>query len=56
MRAHLCQTKRVCDRVARNLADLGVNASALHGDMQQAARERAMRRFAEGSLPQLGLE
>ena len=45
-----CQTKRACDRVARNLQDLGLNASALHGDMQQSARERAMRRFAEGGL------
>lgn len=45
-----CQTKRVCDRVARNLQDLGVNASALHGDMQQKSRERALRRFAEGDL------
>ena len=32
-----CQTKRVCDRVATNLADLGVDASPLHGDMQQSA-------------------
>ncbi len=45
-----CQTKRACDRVARNLKDLGVNVSALHGDMQQKARERALRRFAEGDL------
>ena len=35
-----CQTKRVCDRVNRNLQDLGVNADSLHGDMQQKARER----------------
>jgi superfamily II DNA/RNA helicase len=45
-----CQTKRACDRVSANLKDLGVNASAIHGDMQQSARERAMRRFAEGDL------
>ena len=45
-----CQTKRNCDRVARNLKELGVDASPLHGDMQQAARERVMRRFAEGDL------
>ena len=45
-----CQTKRLCDRVARNLSALGVNAAAIHGDMQQSARERAMRRFAEGQL------
>jgi len=48
-----CQTKRNCDRVARNLADLGVNASAIHGDLPQKARERAMQRFAEGKLSML---
>ena len=45
-----CQTKRNCDRVARNLDDLGVDASPLHGDMQQSARERVLRKFAEGKL------
>jgi superfamily II DNA/RNA helicase len=45
-----CQTKRNCDRVARNLEALGVNAAPLHGDMQQRSRERAMRQFAEGKL------
>jgi superfamily II DNA/RNA helicase len=45
-----CQTKRVCDRVARNLEDLGVDAGPLHGDMQQSSRERILRRFAEGKL------
>ena len=45
-----CQTKRNCDRVARNLDDLGINAQAMHGDMQQNARERTLRSFAEGKL------
>ncbi|MFM7872359.1 MAG: helicase-related protein, partial [Actinomycetota bacterium] len=45
-----CQTKRVCDRVTDNLVSLGVNAAAIHGDMAQPARERALRRFAEGDL------
>ena len=45
-----CQTKRNCDRVARNLDELGVDAAPLHGDMQQSARERVMRKFAEGKL------
>jgi superfamily II DNA/RNA helicase len=45
-----CQTKRVCDRVARNLEDLGIDAGPLHGDMQQSSRERILRRFAEGKL------
>jgi len=45
-----CQTKRSCDRVSRNLQELGVVASAIHGDLPQKARERAMQRFAEGKL------
>ncbi|MEM9517274.1 MAG: DEAD/DEAH box helicase [Actinomycetota bacterium] len=45
-----CQTKRVCDRVARNMKDLGIDASPLHGDMQQSSREKVLRRFAEGKL------
>ncbi len=45
-----CQTKRVCDRVEHQLLELGVDAAAIHGDLPQAARERAMRRFAEGQL------
>ena len=45
-----CQTKRTCDRVTDNLVGLGVNAAAIHGDLAQPAREKAMRRFAEGSL------
>ncbi|MEY2740825.1 MAG: DEAD/DEAH box helicase [Ilumatobacteraceae bacterium] len=45
-----CDTKRTCDRVADALIDLGARASALHGDMAQGARERSLRRFAEGDL------
>ena len=45
-----CQTKRSCDRVAANLADLGIDAAPLHGDMQQSSRERVLRKFAEGTL------
>ena len=45
-----CQTKRVCDRVTDNLIALGINASAIHGDLPQPSREKALRRFAEGSL------
>lgn len=45
-----CQTKRVCDKVTLALQDLGVNAQAIHGDLPQAARERALRKFAEGQL------
>ncbi len=45
-----CQTKRTCDRVEGNLQDLGVKASAIHGDLAQAARERALKRFTDGEL------
>ena len=45
-----CQTKRSCDRVADNLKGLGVNAAAIHGDLPQPSREKALRRFAEGEL------
>ncbi len=45
-----CQTKRMCDRVERNLQDLGVRAAAIHGDLAQAARERALKRFTDGEL------
>jgi superfamily II DNA/RNA helicase len=43
-------TKRQADKVARDLADLGVNAKAIHGDLRQEVRERALRRFSEGRL------
>ena len=48
-----CQTKRVCDRVTDNLRALGVNAAAIHGDLPQPSREKALRRFAEGDLSTL---
>ena len=45
-----CQTKRTCDKVERALVDLGVRAAAIHGDLAQAARERALKRFTDGEL------
>lgn len=45
-----CDTKRLCDRVTENLQDLGVNASALHGDLTQTAREKAIERFTNNQL------
>jgi superfamily II DNA/RNA helicase len=45
-----CQTKRTCDRVESALIDLGVRASAIHGDLAQPARERALKRFTDGEL------
>ena len=46
-----CQTKRSCDRVAHSLADLGIAAEAIHGDLPQPVRERVLHKFADGSLP-----
>ena len=45
-----CDTKRQCDRVASALVDLKVKAAAIHGDLQQSAREKALKRFEEGSI------
>jgi superfamily II DNA/RNA helicase len=45
-----CDTKRLCDKVAESLQKLNVKADALHGDMSQAARERSLAKFAEGTL------
>jgi len=44
------RTKRQAQRVADDLTDRGFSASPLHGDMQQAARERAMQRFRDGKV------
>ncbi|MGE3621471.1 MAG: DEAD/DEAH box helicase, partial [Acidimicrobiia bacterium] len=43
-------TKRMADRVARALEDEGVTARAIHGDLRQDARERALKRFTSGEL------
>ena len=45
-----CQTKRTCDKVERQLQELGVRAAAIHGDLPQAARERALKKFTDGAL------
>lgn len=43
-------TKRQADKVAKDLAELDVDAKAIHGDLRQEVRERALKRFAEGRL------
>ena len=45
-----CDTKRDTDRVARRLADLDVKVAALHGDLPQKLRERALDAFSEGRV------
>ena len=43
-------TKRAADRVAEALRKEGVEAAAIHGDLRQRDREKALARFAEGDL------
>ena len=45
-----CDTKRLCDKVAESLQKLKVKAAAIHGDMTQAAREKSLAKFADGTL------
>jgi ATP-dependent RNA helicase RhlE len=44
------RTKRGADRLATRLAKTGLKVSALHGDMNQSQRERALDRFERGDL------
>jgi len=44
------RTKRSAQRVSDDLVERGFKASALHGDMAQGAREKALTRFREGKL------
>jgi superfamily II DNA/RNA helicase len=43
-------TKRAADRLARQLDDVGVDVKAIHGDLRQEVRERALKRFSDGKL------
>jgi superfamily II DNA/RNA helicase len=47
------RTKRYADRLVDDLRDEGVNARAIHGDLPQKLRERALADFAAGKLPVL---
>ena len=47
------RTKRGADRLVQKLARRGVGATAMHGDMSQAARERALARFESGAVETL---
>src|SRR5680860_308179 len=44
------RTKRQAQRIADDLEERGFKSSALHGDMAQAARERALTKCREGKL------
>jgi ATP-dependent RNA helicase RhlE len=47
------RTKRGADRLAQRLAQKNVRAVAMHGDMSQNARERALARFESGKVTTL---
>ena len=47
------RTKRGADRLAEKLRGRGVEAAAMHGDMTQGARERALERFRSGKVTTL---
>jgi superfamily II DNA/RNA helicase len=47
------RTKRGADRLVQKLARQGVSAVAMHGDMSQGARERALARFETGKASTL---
>ena len=46
-------TKAGCDHLVRKLTNEGVKAQAIHGDLRQNMREKALDRFARGDLPVL---
>ena len=45
-----CRTKRSADQVASALTTRGFAAAAVHGDLGQGQRERAMRAFRSGKV------
>lgn len=45
-----CSAKRTCDNLVRKLEKRGVEAVAMHGNLQQNARARALREFKEGKI------
>jgi superfamily II DNA/RNA helicase len=47
------RTKRGADRLARKLGQHGVTALALHGDLSQGQRDRALARFERGDVSTL---
>jgi len=47
------RTKRGADRVAKQLATVGVEAAAIHGDKSQGQRERSLASFRAGAVQAL---
>jgi len=48
-----CRTRHGADRLARQLAALGVRAAPIHGGRSQPQRDRALRSFATGAVDAL---
>jgi superfamily II DNA/RNA helicase len=44
------RTKRGADRLADQLEEIGVKTGAIHGDLRQQMRERALKQFADGKI------
>ena len=45
-----CRTRRGAGRLAERLDRQGLSATSMHGDLSQVQREKALRRFANGSV------
>lgn len=45
-----CRTRRACDQVTSELTSRGFAAAAVHGDLGQSQRERALRAFRSGKI------
>nr|WP_268239222.1 DEAD/DEAH box helicase [Microlunatus endophyticus] len=45
-----CRTKRSAQRLTDDLVERGFKAASIHGDLSQVVREKALRRFREGSV------
>ncbi|SJN36029.1 putative ATP-dependent RNA helicase [Luteococcus japonicus LSP_Lj1] len=45
-----CKTKRAAQRLSDELEDRGFNAASIHGDLNQAMREKALKRFRAGEV------
>lgn len=48
-----CRTKRAAQRLSDELVDRGFAAAAIHGDLHQTARERALKKFRAGTITTL---
>lgn len=45
-----CRTKRAAQRLADDLVERGFSAAAIHGDLSQVLREKALKKFRSGGV------